>query len=56
MINIICLHQSYKRYKIAEIKWINKDSNPTDAITKSKLLLALKWLIDTNRIKLKTVE
>ena len=27
-----------------------------DAITKSKLLLALKRLIDTNQIELKTVE
>jgi hypothetical protein len=27
-----------------------------DAITKNKLLLALKWLINTNWIKLKTVE
>ena len=48
MINIICLHQSYKRREIAKVKWINGDSNPIDAITKSKPLLALKWLIDTN--------
>ena len=27
-----------------------------DAITKSKPLLALKWLIDINRIKLKIVK
>ena len=42
IINIICLHQSYKRRKIAKVKQINRDSNPIDAITKSKLLLALK--------------
>ena len=52
----MCLHQLYKRYEIAKVKWINGDSNPIDAITKSKLLLALKWLINTNWIKLKTVE
>ena len=42
MINIICLRQSYKRRKIAKVKWINRDSNPTDAMNKSNLLLALK--------------
>ena len=47
-INIICLHQSYKRRKIAKVKQINGDSNPTDTITKSKLLLALKRLININ--------
>ena len=52
----MCLYQSYKRREIAKVKWINGDSNPIDAITKSKPLLALKWLIDTNQIKLKIVE
>ena len=56
MINIIYLRQSYKRREIAEVKWINKDSNPIDAITKNKPLLALKQLINTNQIKLNTVE
>ena len=56
IIDIIYLHQSYKRREIAKVKWINRDSNPVDAITKSKLLLALKRLIDTNQIKLKTIE
>jgi hypothetical protein len=42
IIDIICLHQLYKRRKIAKVKWINRDSNPIDAITKNKPLLALK--------------
>jgi hypothetical protein len=42
MINIMCLYQLYKRRKIAKVKWINRDSNPVDAITKSKPLSALK--------------
>ena len=42
MINIICLRQLYKRREIAKVKWINRDSNPIDAMTKSKLLSALK--------------
>jgi len=42
MIDIMYLRQLYKRREIAKVKWINRDSNPADAITKSKLLLALK--------------
>ena len=52
----MCLHQLYKRREIAKVKWINGDSNPINTITKSKPLLALKWLIDINRIELKTIE
>ena len=50
------LYQLYKRREIAKVKWINGDSNPVDAITKSKPSSALKWLIDINRIELKIVE
>ena len=56
IINIICLRQLYKRREIAKVKQINRDSNPTGTITKSKLLLAFKRLINTNRIELKTVK
>ncbi len=52
----MCLRQLYKRREIAEVKWIDGDSNPVDAMTKSKPLLALKQLINTNQIELKTVE
>jgi hypothetical protein len=48
----MCLQQSYKRREIVEIKWINRGSNPIDAITKSKPCQVLKGLIDTNIIKL----
>ena len=48
MINIIYLHQLYKKYIIAKVKQINKNSNFMDAITKSKLLLAFKQLININ--------
>ena len=44
----MCLYQLYKKYKIAKVKWINGDNNPTDTITKSNLLLAFKRLINTN--------
>jgi hypothetical protein len=56
MIDVICLRQLYKKRKIAKVKWIDGDSNPVDAITKSKPSSAFKWLINTNWIKLKTVE
>ncbi len=56
MIDIIYLRQSYERREIAEVKWIDRDSNPADTITKSNPLLALKRLINTNQIKLKTVK
>jgi len=42
MIDVICLCQSYERCEIAEVKWIDGDSNLADAMTKSKPLLALK--------------
>ena len=56
MIDVIYLRQSYKRRKIAKVKWIDGDSNLADIITKSKPLSAFKRLINTNWIKLKTVK
>jgi hypothetical protein len=34
MVNLIYLQQLYKRREIVEIKWINRGSNPVDAIIK----------------------
>jgi hypothetical protein len=56
MIDLMCLRQSYERREIAEIRWIDEDSNLADAMTKSKLCNALIKLIDTNIIELKTTE
>ena len=36
MVDLMCLRQSYERREIAEIKWIDGNSNPADAMTKSK--------------------
>jgi len=52
IIDIMCLHQLYKRREITEVKWINSNSNPTNLITKSKASAALKKLINTNYLKL----
>jgi hypothetical protein len=52
MIDLMCLRQSYERQEIAEVKWINGDSNPADAMTKSKPCRALEELIDTNKLRI----
>jgi hypothetical protein len=52
MVDIMCLRQSYERREIAEIKWINGNENPADAMTKSKACPALKALIDSNIINI----
>lgn len=53
MIDLMCLRQSYERREIMEIKWIDGNSNPADAMTKAKPCQALQQLIDTNVINLK---
>jgi hypothetical protein len=38
MIDIMCLRQSYERREIAEILWIDGNSNPADAVTENQTL------------------
>jgi hypothetical protein len=52
MIDLMCLRQSYERHKIAEVRWINGNSNPADAMTKSKPCHALEELINTNELRI----
>ena len=56
MIDVMCLRQAYERREIAEVKWIKGDTNPADAMTKSKPSNALKNLIATNTIRLDVEE
>lgn len=56
MINIITIRKTYEKQEIVEIKWINKESNSTNTITKSKPYQALKNLINNNTIKIKITE
>ena len=56
MVDLMCLHQAYKQYKIIEVKWINSRDNPVDAIIKAKPCQALKTLINTNKLNLKVTE
>lgn len=54
MIDIMSLRQSYDRREINQIIWIDGLSNPADAMTKAKPCSALKELIDTGMITVKT--
>ena len=54
LVDIMCLRQSYERREIMEIRWIDGDSNPADAMTKAKPCHALQELINTNTVNMKT--
>jgi hypothetical protein len=56
MIDLMCLKQFYERREIAEIRWIDEDSNLADAMTKFKFCNALISLIDTSSLNLKITE
>ena len=56
MIDLMHLRQSYERREIAEVKWIDGNSNPADAMTKQKPCNALKKLIDTNEINIDALQ
>ena len=55
MIDVMCLRQAYERRQITEVKWIDGDANPADAMTKGKPYIALQQLSTTNRIDLQPV-
>jgi hypothetical protein len=54
MIDLMCLRQSYERREITEIRWIDDNINPADAMTKANPCSALTNLINTNTIDLRT--
>jgi len=41
IINVMCLRQAYERRQIIEVKWINSEANPADAMTKGRPCVAL---------------
>jgi hypothetical protein len=55
IIDVMCLRQAYERRLITDVKWINREANPADAITKGKACLALQQLINTNQVDLQAV-
>ena len=54
MIDIMGLRQSYERREITEVRWIDGNCNPADAMTKEKPGQALRQLVETNTLKLVT--
>ena len=56
MVDFMCLRQSYKHREIAEIKWIEGNTNLANSITKSKACDTLKQLIDTNKVNINIIE
>ena len=55
MIDVMFLRQAFARRLITEVKWIDGEANPADAMTKGRPCPALTQLIDTDRIDLQAV-
>ena len=55
MINVIN-RQSYEKREIIKIWWIDKNNNSVDFMTKIKISLILKILIDNNQINLNAIQ
>jgi hypothetical protein len=53
MIDIMALRQSYERRELMEIRWINGQDNPADAMTKPNPNKALEKFITTNRLQVR---
>lgn len=50
MIDIMALWQSYEQRELAEVRWINGQDNPADAITKATPNKALQGFLDINKL------
>ena len=50
IIDIIILRQSYERRELFEVRWINRQDNPANAIIKSTPNKALETFIETNSL------
>jgi hypothetical protein len=53
MIDIMAIRQSYERRELQEIRWINGQDNPADAMTKSSPNRALEKFLDTNHLQVR---
>jgi hypothetical protein len=53
MIDIMAIRQSYERRELPEIRWINGNSNPAAAMTKSNAILAIQALVSNNELSVK---
>jgi hypothetical protein len=50
IINIIIIRQAYEKRELFEIRYINKQDNPIDTITKLLFNKILKKFINTNKL------
>jgi hypothetical protein len=50
MIDIMALRQSYERRELTEVRWINGQDNPADAMTKATPNRMLQEFLDNNEI------
>jgi len=53
MIDVMAIRQSYERRELTEIRWINGQDNPADAMTKGTPNRALEKFIDTNQLTIR---
>jgi hypothetical protein len=53
MIDIMGLRESHERREIEEIRWINGEDNPADAMTKASPNKALEALVSTGELTLR---
>jgi hypothetical protein len=53
MIDIMALRQSYERKEIFEMRWINGNDNPADAMTKATPNKALENFVSTNTLRIR---
>jgi hypothetical protein len=53
MIDIMAIRQSYEKREIAEVRWINGNDNPADAMTKATLNTALTTFLDSNNLNIR---
>lgn len=53
MIDIMALRQSYERRELHEVRWINGEDNPADALTKATPNRALERFIDSSALEVR---
>ena len=53
MIDVMSMREMYERREIGEVRWINGQDNPADAMTKATPNKALETLIDDNRLEVR---
>ena len=50
IIDIMLLRQSYERREIHEVRWINSNDNPANAMTKANPNKALERFVESNEL------